>query len=90
MTSSGNVTGEPPTLEQFREQVAEVIGLRPSEIDAEANLVHLGVDSLSLLRLMNQLRRSGVRLKVADLAAEPTLAAWHRHVAACYDVTRRA
>ncbi len=88
MTLSGKTTGEPPTLEELRELLAEVIGTEPDAIPVDANLVHVGIDSLAMMRLMNRLRRTGVRRAVADLAAEPTLSAWHRHVAACYEGTR--
>lgn len=73
------MTSKPPTLEELREVVAEIIGSEPSEIPEDANLIHLGIDSLGMMRLLNRLRRSGVRLPVRALAAEPTLAAWHRH-----------
>jgi aryl carrier-like protein len=75
-----NPTMEPPSLEELREIVAGIIGTEPSAIPDDANLIHLGVDSLGMMRLMNRFRRAGVRMSSGDLVAEPTLTAWLRRV----------
>lgn len=75
-----NVT-EPPTLEELQEIVAGLLGTAPGTIPVDVNVVQLGLDSLGMMRVLNRLRRTGVRLSVRELAAEPTLAAWHRSVA---------
>ena len=69
----------PPTLEELRHVVAGITGAEPASIPADVNLVHLGLDSLGMMRVLNRLRRAGVPLSVAQLVAEPTLAAWHRY-----------
>jgi aryl carrier-like protein len=76
--------GHPPTLAELRDTVATLIGTEPGTIADDANLVHLGMDSLSMMRLVNQLRKKGMRVAVRDLAAEPTLDAWQRYLAALF------
>lgn len=76
----GSKASEPPTLDELREAVAAIIGSEPDAIPEDANLVHLGVDSLGVMRLANRLRRAGVRASFEALAAEPTLAAWQRYL----------
>lgn len=57
------------TLEQVKSCLAEVLALKPSEIDDNASLIQdLGADSLDLVELMFVLERSfGVRLTQDDL-----------------------
>lgn len=75
-----NTAGEPPTLDELREAVAAIIGSEPSAIPEDANLIHLGIDSLGMMRLVNRWRRTSIRVSFRELAAEPTLAAWQRHM----------
>jgi aryl carrier-like protein len=75
-----NSAATPPTLEELREAVAELIGSEPGEVPLDANLNHLGVDSLGMMRLVNRWRRVGIRVSFRELAAEPTLAAWQRYM----------
>lgn len=70
-----------PTIDELRTAVAEVIGSATEQIPADANLVHLGLDSLGMMRLVNRWRRGGMRVSSRQLASEPTLEAWHRHLA---------
>jgi aryl carrier-like protein len=77
-----NRSGEPPTMDELRAAVAAIVGLEPGAIPDDANLVLLGVDSLGMMRLINLWRRTGVRVSARDLAVEPTLAAWQRHIEA--------
>jgi aryl carrier-like protein len=72
--------GTPPTLDELREAVAALIGSEASEVPLDANLNHLGVDSLGMMRLVNRWRRAGIRVSFRELAAEPTLAAWQRYL----------
>lgn len=78
----GNTSGEPLTLDELREVVATIIGLEPSAIPEEANLLQLGIDSLGMMRLVNRLRRAGMRVSFRELSAEPTLASLRRQMAA--------
>jgi aryl carrier-like protein len=79
-TGAGSTTGGPSTLEQLREAVAGILGIKPEEVPDDANLVRLGVDSLGMMRLVNHWRRQGVRLSSRELIAEPTLAGWQQHI----------
>lgn len=80
MSATTNPAGQPPTLEELRDLVAAIVGVEPSTIPDDANLIRLGVDSLGMLRLVNRVRRAGLRVSYQELAAEPTLAAWQRYL----------
>jgi aryl carrier-like protein len=71
---------ESETLNQLRQAVADIIGLDPNSIPADANLIRLGIDSLGIMRLVNQWRREGIRVSSRVLTAEPTIAAWQSHL----------
>lgn len=77
---TGTTPDQPATLDQLREAVAGILGVDPGDIPDDANLVRLGVDSLGMMRLVNQWRRQGVRLSSRALTAEPTLLGWQRHI----------
>ncbi|MGN9840967.1 phosphopantetheine-binding protein [Nonomuraea sp. H19] len=64
----------------LRENVAAIIGAAPEEIPGDANLVYLGVGSLEMMRLVTKMRRQGITLDFSELAADPTLDAWERHL----------
>ncbi len=78
--------GGPPTIEQMRAAVAEILGSPPAAIPDDANLFQLGLDSLGVMRLVTLWRREGVRVSSRDLVADPTLRAWQAHL----DLLRRA
>jgi aryl carrier-like protein len=80
MTVSGNAADEPLTIDELREAVASILDTQPGSIADDVNLIHLGVDSLGIMRLVNLWRRKGIRVSSRELAAEPTLAAWQRHL----------
>jgi aryl carrier-like protein len=63
----------------LREAAAAMIGIAPETIAPDANLVHLGLGSLEMMRLANRWRRDGLPVSFRVLAAEPTLEAWQRH-----------
>ncbi|WP_031074647.1 non-ribosomal peptide synthetase [Streptomyces sp. NRRL WC-3742] len=56
--------------------VGELLDLSARSIAPDANLIELGLDSLTMMRLAGDLNRAGIHLGFAELAAEPTLAAW--------------
>jgi len=64
----------------IRDAVVELLGEEPATISDGENLFEAGLDSVGLLRLVNRLRRGGLQVSFADLAREPTLAAWDRLV----------
>jgi len=62
-------------LSQIRAELATVLGLDPSEIDPEANLFDLGLNSLSVIRLLSSLEsRYGFTLDLSTIFASPTVA----------------
>jgi aryl carrier-like protein len=75
-----------PTLDQLRESVAALLHTDPSSINDDTDLLLLGLESLSVMKLVNGWRRQGVRVSSRVLVAEPTLRAWQRHL----DESRRA
>lgn len=72
---------EVPSLAEMREAVAELAGVEADAITPETNLVELGITSLGMMRLVNRFRRAGLAVRFPVLSANPTLAAWMRHVA---------
>jgi aryl carrier-like protein len=68
--------------QSLRESVAQIIDVSPNEITDDANLVFLGLGSLEMMRLVTKWRRQGIRADFAELAAEPTVAAWISHLQA--------
>jgi len=74
---SHDTAQEPPALEQLRADVATIIGTTPDQIADDANLLYLGLDSLGVMRLVNQWRRNGIRVSSRELVADPTVAGWH-------------
>jgi aryl carrier-like protein len=68
--------GEP----ELRARVAELLHVAVAAVAGDVNLVSLGLTSLDLMRLSSRLRRAGVPVEFATMAAEPTLDAWQRHI----------
>jgi aryl carrier-like protein len=66
--------------------LAGLLGVPAAEVDPRANLLELGVDSIKLMTLATAWQAHGAEAPFAELAAEPTVAAWARllrgHVAA--------
>ena len=74
----------PLSAEELRRDVAAVLGTPPGEMAGDAHLVHLGLGSLEMMRLVNRWRRQGLPAEFAALAAAPTLDDWHRHLTAAW------
>lgn len=77
--------GKSLTRQEVRDAVAQRIGVRSDEIDADENLVVLGLGSLEMMRLINTWERSGVHAEFRLLAANPTLRGWWGHLTAPSD-----
>ncbi|GAB3491567.1 non-ribosomal peptide synthetase [Amycolatopsis cihanbeyliensis] len=56
--------------------VADALELPPDAIGAEDNLIELGMDSITMMRLAGAWRKAGATVRFADLVATPTVAAW--------------
>ncbi|MCE7082328.1 phosphopantetheine-binding protein [Streptomyces sp. ST2-7A] len=74
----------PLSAQELREAVAGMLGVTPQEVPDDAHLVHLGLGSLEMMRLVTRWRRQGVPADFAELTAAPTLAAWQRHLDAVW------
>ncbi|MGH8079530.1 MAG: AMP-binding protein, partial [Lysobacter sp.] len=61
---------------QLRDQLAELLDLPASDIAYDRNLIELGMDSITMMRLAGRWRRQGIAVSFAELAAQPSLAAW--------------
>jgi aryl carrier-like protein len=81
METTTDSSGQTPTevSAALREAVAAMIGAEPDAIAPDANLIHLGLGSLEMMRLVNRWRRDGLPVSFRELAAEPRLDAWQRH-----------
>lgn len=60
---------------ELKEQIkSKVVILQ--EIDDNENLLKLGLDSLKIMRLVNQWRKKGIRVSYGELMQNPTLESW--------------
>jgi mycobactin phenyloxazoline synthetase len=64
------------TAQSVRDEVAELLGVSPADIDPEADLIASGLDSIRMMSLSGRWRRQGIDVGFAALAATPTVAAW--------------
>lgn len=68
---------QPLTLESVREQVAGLLRESPSDIADHDDLIALwGLDSIRIMSLVEQWRRSGAEVTFVEMAERPTLADW--------------
>lgn len=67
---------EPLTMDQVRDDVAELLYLDPSDVDDTANLLTEGLDSVRILMLVERWRNAGANVDFMQLAEAPTLVAW--------------
>ncbi|MGW0120776.1 phosphopantetheine-binding protein [Streptomyces sp. NPDC003327] len=68
------------TRQEVREAVSALIGLDPSELADDANLVHLGLASLDVMRISSRWRRAGTPVDFDTLVAGPTVGGWALHL----------
>ncbi|MFE3188966.1 amino acid adenylation domain-containing protein [Nocardia sp. NPDC059240] len=64
--------------DEIRAAIAGHLTLDPSAIGDHDDLIQLGLDSIRTMKLAGAWRKRGLAVNFAQLAAEPTLAAWHR------------
>ncbi|MDP5213371.1 phosphopantetheine-binding protein [Pseudoalteromonas tunicata] len=60
----------------IKNQISDLMPFHQGEIHDSDNLIALGLDSMSILKLLNQWRSTGANVSFAALVEEPTLAAW--------------
>ncbi|UMP06866.1 non-ribosomal peptide synthetase [Amycolatopsis sp. EV170708-02-1] len=64
------------TKQQLPALIADLVDIPAEAIDEHENLIELGLDSITMMRLAGNWRKAGVNVTFADLVATPTLAAW--------------
>lgn len=64
------------TAALLRQSLSQVLNLPVEHISAEANLIELGLDSVTLIRLVGQWRRQGLAASFAEMVADPRLIVW--------------
>ncbi len=74
----GAVTAEREGLTptEVRQAVADVLGFEPDELDDGDDLAELGLDSIRVMKLVNDWREAGYEVSFAQLAERPTLEQW--------------
>ncbi|OBI77410.1 non-ribosomal peptide synthetase, partial [Mycobacterium sp. E740] len=69
------------TVRTVHEEVAELLGVSPDEIDPDADLIASGLDSIRMMSLSGRWRKQGIDVNFAALAENPTVRAWSTMVA---------
>jgi aryl carrier-like protein len=64
------------TLDGVRTQLAERLFLEPEELSDDTDLFAEGLDSVTIVDLLEEWRAGGAEVSFADLAERPTLRAW--------------
>ncbi|WP_437894828.1 amino acid adenylation domain-containing protein [Sorangium sp. So ce124] len=60
----------------LRDTVASVLGVVAETVREDSNLIELGMDSITMMRLAGRWRRQGIEVDFAELAANPRVSAW--------------
>ncbi|MFY1679307.1 MULTISPECIES: phosphopantetheine-binding protein [unclassified Streptomyces] len=67
------------TVQQMREDIAEVLGESVDDLPDDENLVDYGLDSVRLMALVGRWRDAhGIDVSVADLAERPAIEEWEK------------
>ncbi|MFD9735291.1 amino acid adenylation domain-containing protein [Umezawaea sp. NPDC059074] len=69
--------------------LADLLDVPPEALDPDDDLIELGLDSITMMRLAGTWRKNGSRVTFADLVARPTLAAWRDLLAESADTPTR-
>ncbi len=56
--------------------VSQLLNVPAESVTPDVNLIELGLDSISMMRLTGQLRNAGLDINFAQLMANPKLASW--------------
>lgn len=63
-------------IDDVRREIAETLDLDVDEVGDTTDLIGLGLDSIRMMKIAGGWRKRGHRVNFAQLAAEPTVAAW--------------
>ncbi len=72
------MSDKPNCDDLLRRLVGEAMGADAEFLDADADLMALGLDSVRVMKISGLLKREGIRLRFAEMMSEPTLGAWLR------------
>jgi bifunctional isochorismate lyase / aryl carrier protein len=70
------------TRDDLAAAISRATDVSREDIEHSADLLAAGLDSLGVLRLVNELRVHGLPVTYQDLAGEPTLDGWWRRISA--------
>ncbi len=70
------MVGAATSSQTVRAEVAQLLGVHPGSLDPQADLIASGLDSIRMMSLAGRWRKQGIDVGFADLAANPTVAAW--------------
>jgi bifunctional isochorismate lyase/aryl carrier protein len=79
--------GLPTSLDTLREALARAVDLPVDEVSADDNPLHLGLDSIRLMALLERWTRDGATLGFVDLAERATIGEWWELMASQLDAT---
>jgi mycobactin phenyloxazoline synthetase len=68
-------------VDGLRRTVADFLTEDPELMGTDVNLFALGLDSIVLMQLIGRWRQAGIEVNFAELAENPTIAAWSRLMA---------
>ncbi|WP_438024580.1 amino acid adenylation domain-containing protein [Sorangium sp. So ce233] len=60
----------------LRDTVANMLGVMAETVREDSNLIELGMDSITMMRLAGRWRRQGIEIDFAELLANPRVSAW--------------
>ncbi|MEV0362440.1 amino acid adenylation domain-containing protein [Nocardia fusca] len=62
----------------LRQDVSELTGVPVDDLTDDADLLALGLDSVTIMRISGLMRRAGKRVEYRNLVQNPTLGAWRK------------
>jgi len=74
----------------IREEVAELLGISPDDVDPDTDLISQGLDSIRMMSLAGRWRKQGIDVDFASLAEDPSVRAWSGLVTSAAVVERPA
>ncbi len=60
--------------------IAARLGIDAEALTGEENLIEIGMESLMIMRLVNEWGRQGISVRYSELIEEPTLDGWWRQL----------
>lgn len=82
--------GPPASLDALREALARAVDLPLEEVGVDDNPLHLGLDSIRLMALLERWTRDGTTLGFVDLAERATIAEWWDLIASRMSTSMRS